>query len=191
MGGKQSLWGKLKGAVQELAGDVVTLCSHPVYLSTVAGQTLYTGDLPLSYSPIRLAAVTPRYLTQPTPSATEVCHCWCGVLAGVQKGVEQSGLKVMTSMTVLCSVHWSAGLSRPEGGQGRVLNQRGDSGPDLWRCHSFDWGVRHAGRRHSAGQTRLYHAQWADALCTWHGCWVSLVPVVRTDLKVVLCLSSM
>ena len=44
MGGKQSLWGKLKGAVQELAGDVVTLCSHPVYLSTVAGQTLYTGD---------------------------------------------------------------------------------------------------------------------------------------------------
>ncbi len=43
---KQSLWEKLKGAVQELAGDVVTLCSHPVYLSTVAGQTLYTGTCP-------------------------------------------------------------------------------------------------------------------------------------------------
>lgn len=46
VGGTQSLWGKLKGAVQELAGDVVTLCSHPVYLSTVAGQTLYTGKGP-------------------------------------------------------------------------------------------------------------------------------------------------
>ena len=56
MGGKQSLWGKLKGAVQELAGDVVTLCSHPVYLSTVAGQTLYTGDC-LLLRPISLAAV--------------------------------------------------------------------------------------------------------------------------------------
>ena len=44
VGGKQRLWGKLKGAVQELAGDVVILCSHPVYLSTVAGQTLYTGE---------------------------------------------------------------------------------------------------------------------------------------------------
>lgn len=43
MSGRKRLAGKLKGAVQELASDVVTLCSHPVYLSTVAGQTLYTG----------------------------------------------------------------------------------------------------------------------------------------------------
>ena len=55
VGGKQRLWGKIKGAVCELAGDVVILCSHPVYLSTVAGQTLYTGEAPLR----RLAAVTP------------------------------------------------------------------------------------------------------------------------------------
>ena len=59
MGGKQSLWGKLKGAVQELAGDVVTLCSHPVYLSTVAGQTLYTGKGSFIPESQCLAAVTP------------------------------------------------------------------------------------------------------------------------------------
>ena len=35
--------GKLEGAVRELAQDVATLCIHPVYISTIAGQTLYTG----------------------------------------------------------------------------------------------------------------------------------------------------
>lgn len=43
-GGKGKFSGKIKGAVQELAQDVATLCVHPVYVSTVAGQTLYTGD---------------------------------------------------------------------------------------------------------------------------------------------------
>ena len=37
--------GRIKGAVQELAQDVATLCIHPVYISTIAGQTLYTGAL--------------------------------------------------------------------------------------------------------------------------------------------------
>ena len=37
--------GRIKGAVQELAQDVATLCIHPVYISTIAGQTLYTGGL--------------------------------------------------------------------------------------------------------------------------------------------------
>ena len=51
MSGRKGLAGKLKGAVQELAGDVVTLCRHPVYLSTVAGQTLYTGKGSLHQEP--------------------------------------------------------------------------------------------------------------------------------------------
>ena len=34
---------QIKGAVQELAQDVATLFTHPVYISTIAGQTLYTG----------------------------------------------------------------------------------------------------------------------------------------------------
>ena len=43
--GRKRPAGQIKGAVQELAQDVATLCIHPVYISTIAGQTLYTGEL--------------------------------------------------------------------------------------------------------------------------------------------------
>ena len=48
--------GQIKGAVQELAQDVATLCTHPVYISTIAGQTLYTGALLLSLQGFLLSA---------------------------------------------------------------------------------------------------------------------------------------
>ena len=57
-GRKESLSHKMKGAVQELAEDVATLCKHPVYLSTVAGQTLYTGQLPCPQAPSELPLLT-------------------------------------------------------------------------------------------------------------------------------------
>ena len=51
--------GQIKGAVQELAQDVATLCIHPVYISTIAGQTLYTGGLLLLLA--RLPCLNPLW----------------------------------------------------------------------------------------------------------------------------------
>lgn len=63
-GRKESLSHKMKGAVQELAEDVATLCKHPVYLSTVAGQTLYTGQLPCPQPPQSGPSSLARYVLQ-------------------------------------------------------------------------------------------------------------------------------
>lgn len=42
--GRAQRWGaNAKALVQEAAQDVVTLFRHPVYVCTIAGQTLYTG----------------------------------------------------------------------------------------------------------------------------------------------------
>ena len=45
-GGRGRRWGAAKGIVHEAGQDVGTLFRHPVYVCTIAGQTLYTGALP-------------------------------------------------------------------------------------------------------------------------------------------------
>ena len=88
-GRRESMSHKVKGAVQELAEDVATLCKHPVYLSTVAGQTLYTGQLPCPQAPSGLPLLTCRACAAGEPIMT-VCRtlpvagmCSCAKHTGV------------------------------------------------------------------------------------------------------------
>ena len=161
--------GQIKGAVQELAQDVATLCIHPVYISTIAGQTLYTGELLPSIE--KLSPLLPVWESSPCEGDTSLMMKYKYLQVDWASGVSKH--PASTQLPPLCSLHWGSSLPWPQGGAGCVFDQRRDSRSHLWRGHSPDGSVWNTGWRCSAGQTRCHHGQRPDALRSGHADRVS------------------